>query len=39
VAVEQQIYIDREISVVGSTTTRSEASSPGLLSYLICVFW
>jgi hypothetical protein len=39
VAVGQQIYIDREISVVGSATTRSEASSPGLLSYFICVLW
>jgi hypothetical protein len=39
VAVGQQNYIDREISAVGSTTTKSEASSPGLLIYLICVFW
>ena len=37
-AVGQHIYIDREISAVGSATTRLEASSPGLLSYLILSF-
>jgi hypothetical protein len=39
VAVGQRIYIEREISAAGSATTRSKASSPGLLSYLICVLW
>jgi hypothetical protein len=38
VAVGRQIYIDREISAVGSTTMRAEASSPGLLTCLMCVF-
>jgi hypothetical protein len=37
VAVEWQIYIDREFSAVGLATRRAEASSPGLLSCLICV--
>jgi hypothetical protein len=38
VAVGRQNYIDREFSAVGSATTRAEASSPGLLTCLMCVF-
>jgi hypothetical protein len=36
-AVGWQIYIDREFSAVGLATRRVEASSPGLLSCLMCV--
>jgi hypothetical protein len=38
VVVGQQIYIEREISAVGLATMRAEASSPGLLTCLMCVF-
>jgi hypothetical protein len=37
VEVRWQIYIDREFSTVGLATMRAEASSPGLLSCLMCV--